>query len=69
MSDATVPVVDDELIARMAQTPLKVVGDEGSVEERSIDDLMKAAKFIASNGANRPPYGMCIARIRQGGTV
>lgn len=62
-------VLDEDKIAEMAQVPLKVVGDEGSVEERSIDELMKAAKFIASNRANRPPYGMLISRIRQGGTV
>jgi len=41
----------ESTIADAAENPLRVVGDLGTVEERSIDELIKADKYLAGKTA------------------
>lgn len=68
----TLPLEDltNEEIIRAARRPLKMAGDEGSIQERSIDDLIKAETYVQSQDTiNTPPHGMVISRLKPGGTV
>ena len=60
-----------EDLAALAATPKKVVGDEGSIEERSISELIKLNNYrhSASCGASKPPFGMRIGVVHPRGTV
>lgn len=55
----------DSAIAAAASEPAKMSGDAGSVEQRSIPDLIALDKHVASkNAASRgAPFGMRFARI------
>lgn len=57
-------------IEEAAQAPKKTAGDEGSIEERSIDELIQADRYEQAKqaGANGPPYGMRKARFKKPGT-
>jgi hypothetical protein len=57
-----------DLIA-LAKGPKRVTGDEGTVEERSIKELIEADRYSqAKEAAGLPPYGMRIAKMRFPGT-
>lgn len=57
-------------IEEAAAAPKRERTDEGSVEERSIPDLIKAKQFVESETALvRPPWGIRLARTKPGGTV
>ena len=59
-----------EQAAALLNTPLKVVGDEGSVEERKVSELIALDRHIANKqAAGRPPFGMTISRVAPRGTV
>jgi len=53
----------------LGKTPKRVRTDEGTVEERSVEDLVKADQFAAVKGASAVPWGMRVARTKPGGTV
>ena len=57
-----------ETIKAMAKTPRSVTGDEGTVTERSIDELITADRYDKSQGIDAVPYGMRIAKIKFPGT-
>jgi len=56
-------------IDALALSPKRARTDEGSVEERSVDDLIKAQQASASAVPEYVPWGIRIARHRSGGTV
>lgn len=60
-----------EEIEEAAKAPKRMRNEEGSVEERSIEDIIKADVYQknAQPAANRPPFGMSIARTKPPGTV
>lgn len=55
-------------IEELATAPRKTAGDEGTVEERSVSELIEADRYVASKGATKSPYGLRMARIRKPGT-
>jgi hypothetical protein len=61
--------IDPADIETQAQTPKQLRNDEGSVEERSIDELIKADVYARNAAATSVPWGMSIARTKPGGTV
>lgn len=62
--------LSDEQIDDLLSAPLKTATDEGTVQERSADDLIKLDKYAASKAAiERVPWGLRIARTKPGGTV
>jgi hypothetical protein len=57
MSDST-----DKLTDAM-NGPLRVSGDQGSVESRSADDLIKLDKYLSAKAANKVGVGIRYVRI------
>jgi len=57
-----------DTIAELATAPKRTKTAEGMVEERSIDELIKADQYTNSN-PNAVPWGMRIARVRPGSTT
>lgn len=61
------PTID---IIEMANAPSRTRTVEGTVEERSIHELIKADQYQASKAAtDLPPWGIRIARVKPGGTT
>lgn len=61
--------IDESTIEDAAQDPLRVRNDEGMVEERPIDDLIKADRYSAAKQATaRVPWGLRMARTQPAGT-
>ena len=56
-------------IAEMARAPRRTRTVEGTVEERSIADLIKADQYAASKGADGAPWGMRIAKTKPPSTL
>lgn len=57
----------EELMASLG--PKKTSGDEGSIEERPISELIDAAAYFAKQDRpTTPPYGLRIAKIQPPGT-
>ena len=63
--------MDPEQLAAYIETPQKVVGDEGSVEERKATDLIALDRHLGNRNPDlkKPPFGMTIAVVRPRGTV
>lgn len=59
--------IDDNTIENAAQDPKRVRTAEGTVEERSVDELIKADKYTANKAATRPPFGLRMARTQPAG--
>lgn len=64
---ATTATVDD--IAAAANTPKRVRTEEGTVEERAVEELIEADRYTKAGDADKPPWGMKVARSKPGGTV
>ena len=47
---------DQSLIERMAESPKRVTGDEGTVEERTIPELIAADKYEENKKLKRNPF-------------
>lgn len=61
---------EDPDFLQYAQTPKHVSTDEGSVTERSVDELISADRYKKLQTAvERPPWGMRVARVQPGGTL
>jgi hypothetical protein len=60
--------IDEEDIQDLATSPKKVQGDEGTVEERPISEIIEADRYTSAKQANRVPWGMRMARIQKPGT-
>ncbi len=56
-------------IETAADKPKRMRTDEGSLEERSLPDLIAANNYTAQVAATLPPWGLRMARIQPGGTV
>jgi len=57
-------------IEAMAQTPKRTRTDEGTVEERTVDELIKAAQFAGTqNAAQTPLWGIRMARFKPSSTT
>lgn len=62
--------IQDTDIEALAASPKKAVTDEGSVEERSVQDLIDAKKYIDGQGAaDRPLFGLRVAKCKPGGAA
>lgn len=55
-------------IADHAKSPQRVTTDEGTVQERSVKELIEADRYTKSSDATVVPFGLRIARIRFPGT-
>lgn len=58
--------IDEESIEEAATAPKRVTGDEGTVEERPIQELIEADRY--NKGTGSPPFGMRQSKIRYPGT-
>lgn len=62
--------IDDAEIEELATSPKKTVTDEGSVEERPIDDVIKADQYVnAKQVGDDPLHGLRISRCKPAGPV
>lgn len=61
--------IEPEDIEDLAATPKRVRTDEGTVEERSVDELVKADRYAKQKAANAVPWGMRIAKIKPQGNI
>lgn len=60
--------IDETAIEEAGQNPKRARTAEGSVEERPIDELVKADRYSRAKQVTGPPFGMTIARTQpQGG--
>lgn len=60
--------ITPEEIEELATAPKRTQGDEGSIEEKPIDEVIKADQYIAAKAAAGPPYGIRVARFKYPGT-
>ena len=59
-----------ETILELALAPRKTTTDEGSVEERSVDEMIKAQQWAAvQETPDAPLHGLRISRFKPGGPV
>ena len=65
MSDSEISTTE---VTDAAKNPKRVTGDEGTVEERTVQELIDADRFACAKTATGVPYGMRVARIRFPGT-
>lgn len=57
-------------IRTAANNPKRIRTDEGTVEERTIDDLIKADRYLKTQeAAPTSPFGLRVARTKPPGTV
>lgn len=62
--------LSDEELDELAKAPLRTRTDEGSVQERSVDELLKLKNYQEAAAAQAgPPYGMKIAKLKFPGTT
>jgi len=70
MADIPENTLTPEQLTALVEIPQKVVGDEGSVEERKAADIIALDKYsIAKQVPKRPPFGITIGLMRPPGTV
>lgn len=62
----TVVTIDDVLVAALA-SPLTVSGDAGSVTQRSVDEIIKAANYLAATRGQGT--GLRLTRLVPDGAV
>lgn len=60
--------IDVTSFSEVASAPKRARTQEGTIEERSIDELIKADQYEKAAAANAPPWGMRVARIKPRGT-
>lgn len=66
------PGVDQTDLEDLSSSPKRTTTEEGTVEERSIDETIKGDQYaqLKSAVANEAvPWGIRVARIKPGGTV
>lgn len=69
MACEDVDAANSALVAALAG-PLKVSGDAGSVEQRSVSELIEAANYLAARcAASRGGTGLRLTRIIPDGAV
>jgi hypothetical protein len=61
--------IESDDIQELASAPQEIRGDEGTVKERPIDEVIKADQYIAAkNTADQPLRGLRVSRCRLPGT-
>jgi hypothetical protein len=68
-SNGTESATLDNAIAEAAQSPKRVQGDAGSVEQHSLQDLIAADKFLQSKKATQNGLGVRLHKLSPDGTV
>ena len=61
--------ISSDDIETAAKGPKRVMGDEGSVTERSVDELIKADAYNKGANTQAAPFGLHVAKIKFPGTV
>mgnify|MGYP003332645182 CR=1 FL=1 len=61
--------LDDEKVDELASAPKRTRTDEGTVEERGADDLIKLDQYASHKKNNQVPWGMKVARTKPQGPV
>lgn len=62
--------INDSDFEDKADSPKKVQTDEGMVEERSVDELIKADQYTkARQAGDGPLHGLRISRFKPGGAA
>ena len=61
--------IESSDIETLAGRPRKLVGDEGSIEEKSVDELIKADTYSKAASATAPPFGLRVAKAKPFGPV
>ena len=62
--------ISEDDIQNAAKAPRKVVTDEGSVEEKNVNELIAADKYTKANSIGSSPlHGLRISRFKPGGPV
>jgi hypothetical protein len=54
--------ITDQQIEDLAASPQRARTDEGSVQERSVTELIKAAQYIDQRALSYAPWGIRVAR-------
>ena len=68
MPDSSSPS-EETTIERLAVSPRRVRTDEGTVEERPADDIIKLDQYTNPIPAAGPPWGIGLARFRPGSAL
>ena len=55
-----------EEIEALAKTPKRVDTDEGRIDERAIDDVVKGLSLAEAQKVTGPPFGLRIAKANPG---
>lgn len=58
--------IEESDIEALAKTPRKTVTDEGTIVERSVQELLDADRGNKAKGANVVPWGLRVARTQPG---
>ncbi len=58
-----------DAIAQAATEPKRVTADGISTEMRDVDEIVKAAEFVAANTAKGPTRGFTFGRVVNGGAA
>ena len=61
--------ISDNEVEDSAKRPKSISGDEGSITEKSVDELKKADAFVAQRNATAPPFGLRIGKAQPFGSV
>lgn len=62
-------VITAQSIADLARSPRRVRTVEGTVEERSVNELIKAEQYLAAKEAGPVPWGMRVAKTKPPSTL
>lgn len=60
--------IDPDEIDELTTAPKRTTGDEGTVEERSIDEVIAGDRYTAAKRAEKAPWGLRRGRIQKPGT-
>jgi hypothetical protein len=63
------PEITPEDIIELAKSPRRVRTVEGTVEERSVREIILADQYAAGKAATAPPWGMRVALSKPGSTT
>lgn len=61
--------ITDQAIAELAKSPRRTRTVEGTVEERSVNELIKADQYTTAKAATAVPWGMRVAKTKPPSTL
>lgn len=53
----------------LSKAPKRVRTEEGTVEEKPVEEMIQADRYNAAKQATAVPWGLRMARIKPGGTI